>query len=785
MRHLFLSYILAVAALASAQQPDALTRLASEPKLQARFTKDFPATTIRDFLGAISKETGVTLKAGARTAGDMVILSIRDQTYADVLKRLAEHFDFTWETRGAEYLLMQSNEAVQRETKLRTEEENRLVAEVKKEVAKEATLSSEEVAKMKEKVMAWLQKEPKIDWEAVGKKHEQQGENYEDLPEEREYQGWQSLPEGRMTGRLAPDRPMLAKFALGLSDKVWRSLLNGDSVTFCTAPRANQYPLPPQWLATVRQWLAEPPDVGGESPNESLDYKFQNMIRPNLNPIFERPLAPTGQVSPDSVAAVSLMLSYTGPTAMFRREMDASLAITLIAMDPARKPIYQLAQAFPSPEAQSLGIGTDATEAPEQPLKDYSKDPLLGKKVKLPRDNRLNSSDEAEQMKAFMDMMTNMATKDPLNWSKAPIRLALADAMGMSLIADGYDDGLDAFNIFTIGLGNAGAPVVGDQVGQVLDNFKQESDQEYTIKDGWVALRTRNWAYERPRQMPRPFIFELMAASTGKNDLSMDKLCSLAIGATELQYRSHTGSFDMPFSIGPQSGLSSASTRSLLRFWGATSIAQRNQFITGRPIPLQMLSPLQRDHILHAVRQRAGGFGRGWSMEDFGDYDPFRREAEKSAWQKPPQPYDWTEYVPESTPMPLAVSLQFKQSNGFYMDIANKDSGGSMMKMSIEPYMMSSMMEMRPEERDRAEQAGMIPKMGREVVESYTFYIHLTDKIASTVRIRVNHRLPGSEFDPAHPPEDVLQIIKEEKEKRKKMEEQPGDIPVPVEEPGG
>jgi hypothetical protein len=740
---------------------DREVRPADDPRLQSKFTKNFEATSLADLLKTFADDTGVAIKAGRDTASDMIVLAVKDQTYGEVMERIAEHFDFTWETSGeapnVSYALTQSTDQAKREAKLRAEQEMARLAAARQEISEDAALTQAEIDEMMQKCTKWAQEEPEVDWKAVAARRELG--NHEESQPETAHRAWQVREEARMARRMMPDRLALVRFLNKLSERDWQRIASGDPVTYATPSRSYQKRLPASWLKDVRSWVSQSPYAGGPPRGEEPEDPVARMRLPAFEPTDLFYDLPKDAPLP-TIAAASLILRSEPGFEWY------GISATLVAMDALRQPIFIDEFEFggwPWPPGLQMVEG-------EGTRPDYSKDPILGKVVKYPeRMEGLFSRDEGAQVSAMLTILKRVGEIDPLNIADAPSRLAIADSAGVSMVSDIYDRqggsfaalfGLDAL------MGRAGG-----RAGDELDSLKRSAGVTWKLEDGWISLRTDQWAYLRPRQLPRDLAKTLLKLSLKGTEVTLDEVASLVASATELQFEieSLQASGPMTEMLGPASLLAQPLSRGVLRFWHGLPKQSRNQLLAGQPLLLNRLAPTVRDPLI-GLLQEATLSDTQPSMVGLSHYSELSigRPEETPRWLDPPSPFDWTEYVPQKSPAPLAITLQVEHGDGFYMAM-DLEGTGSLMDLRIPTSAIGPMLEGFADDQAEMAAYGVKPSFGREKVERYTFRIHLTDRYAISVPIVLGFHVPDSEFDPKHPPDDVLRLIDESK---RQMEEE-------------
>jgi hypothetical protein len=744
---------------------DREVRPAGDPRLQSKCTKNFEATSLADLLKTFAADTGVAIKAGRDTASDMIVLAVKDKSYGEVMQRIAEHFDFTWETGGeapnVSYALTQSTEQAKREAKLRTEQEMAQLAPIRKQIAKHASLPQAEIDEMIEKRAKWLQERPEVNWEEVAERRER-GERGRS-EEEQAYDAWRDREEAGFSWRIAPDRLALARFLNGLSERQWQEIASGDPVTFATSPRRYQKRLPASWLGDVRSWVSQSQYRRERRPGEPAVGETAIPI-PDMSPTQLLRDLPANTPPPE-IVVVSVIVRYEGEP-MWGGDLKASI----VAMDALRQPIYYDTVMF-SDESGSQWTLPDEDEGDgeaAQSRPDYSKDPILGRVMKYPKKLQgLFTEDEGAQIGSMLWILEALGEADPYNIVDAPLRLAIADSAGVSLISDVFDQIGGALATFGAFGDLGGAP--GGRVGDELDSLK-ELGVAWKLDNGWIGLRAELWAYLRPRQCPRDLVKKATRVALRGEELGLDDLAALVASATEPQLEGMNGGDDgMGGLFGPNSALMEPRARAVLRFWHALSKPGRGDLLAGHPLMLNRLASDATEPLIAMLREATdtNGWPGPFSLGVFDELDDGQGEAPQP-WLEPPSPFDWTEYVPQKTRTPLALTLQVDRSDAFYMEVRRK-GGAALIQGTIPQGAIASTIKDISESEGEMASFGVHARAGRQSLEKYTFRIHLTDRYAISVPIVIGFRVPDSEFDPKHPPDDVLRLI-DESERR--MEEE-------------
>lgn len=759
-------------------------QMRAEPKLQALFSRKFDAMPMSDLLAAIAKDTGVNIAAGNRVANDTVVLVVKDKSYVEVLLKLAQHFGFTWQVQTAgsskQYLLTQSSESVAAEAKLRAQQELARIEPLRKAIAKEAGLTEQDLANYRAKLLEWYRQEPKVDWQKL-QESRNPDEPYRETPEEKAYREWQGKEEGEFSQYFQPDRRAVVKFIATLGDREWMQLASGTPLSFCTTPRSTQGRLPGSWVANTRDWLrmseepyhsVEPAEGRGQdvmSPEERL---YWDTI-PNFSSLGPEE-GPAAIRAHQNVAIVSITLSIPdgGINIFGFGGRTGTVHAKLIAMDAQRAPLVYAEYTFgtESRYARFGRIFDDEETATPKDVEDYSDHPILGKPVKVPPMFRgLDSLDEGEQAASMVNVLRGFRTQGLFSVLVTPVRHAIADSAGVCLVSDAYIGQSTGEFDTPFGL----VPRGEQQVGRLLDALKASGGIEWKLEDGWITLRTSDWAYWRPRQIPPSVYTRLQSVGYG-SEMSFDELAQIATSLTEDQFESSWPWMRTGFLAQSRtaSSLQDVSSRSVLRMWGALSVAQRKALLAGDRVPLQLMTPAAREAI-HTLIQRHSEFGSmqvfsGWDTESETPDAP-GATSQTPGFAEPAEPYDWTEYIPDKTSMPVAVSLERKTTNGFYMAATMGADKETVYRMELPESQFAAMMSAMDESLEEMGRFGVGARFGRVVSEDYHFRVHLTPEVAITVRVGVSHEVPNSSFDPKDPPPDVKQLIEKSKAERERM----------------
>ena len=720
-------------------------QLSAEPALQAVFSRDFDPMPMAALIEALSKETGVGMSAGNKAADDMVILFVRDKSYAEVLLKLAEHFGFTWELQHAgkakHYLLTQTSPAAAAEAKERDRLELERIEKIRADARKDASITTEQIEQRKAKLLEWYRRQPK-----ESEPQPEDSPNWHRSPEWQAYEAWMSSEESEDQQRLKPDRLAIARVLAGLKDDVWLRLARGETVSYHTAPRLLQNRLTASWLKDVQAWAAEcdkPLPVGSDP--QSPETRAARAVIPM---VFRTPLGREESNLP--IASVGLVFQIEEPSInLFGAGITAKLNVALIAYDPDRRPIrtatYQFGVPTRFPRSQPDAI---------PPPKDYSEEPILGRHVTLPKVfTALASSDEGELRAAARQFTRDMYEKGPLAASVAALRKAIADAAGCSLICDAYQDLLVASLVRSMNQFAPPRPKVGD----LLDLLEKRDGQKWTIEDGWISMRTEDWQFQRNRTTPDWLVRKLVTFMRGERP-SLDELAKMASALTPAQCR---GLIPLQRyevfggSVGANSIIGQKALH-VLRVWAELPVAQRDALLSRAAIPYEVLSPGAKSALEALVQLQPLGMTGG--LAEFGYPFQWDREDGIASQQQPGVSFDWTEYFPPTPHAPINLTAKLNTYESYYVRAYTYD-GTLMYSSEPTPSSARQMLRYYTKSNEDMTAMGTTFRFGKFIVESLLLNIHLGDRITVTAAARTSRQAEGEEFTRDALPDEVQRLL--------------------------
>ncbi|MEP0766402.1 MAG: hypothetical protein HRF45_07685 [Fimbriimonadia bacterium] len=722
-------------------------QLRAESALQAVFSRDFDPMPMSELIEILSKETGVGMSASNRAADDMVLLFVREKSYAEVLLELARHFGFTWEIQHVgktkHYLLTQTSAAAAEEAKGRDRFQLERIEKIKADARKDANITAEQIEQRKAKLFEWYRRQPKEPDTGP-----EEDSNWYRSPEWLTYQSWLGSDEAEDQERLKPDRLAVAKFVASLSDDVWLRLARGETISYHTSPRTYQSRLSNSWLKDVRAWSegADKPRPDGQDPM-GPETRAARAVLPSVY------CTRLGREDPTlPITSVGLVFQIEEPSVnLFGAGLVTNLRVALSAYDPARRPIRFAAYQFGVP----MRWAEAEREAPS-PRKDYSEDSVLGRYVTVPKVfSALGSPDEGERREAMRQYTRDMHEKGPLAPSVAQIRKAIADATGHSLICDAYQELLIA------SLVRSTSRLIPEKLraGELLDILEQKDGQTWRIEDGWIEMRTKDWQFQRSSTAPPWLVRKLMDFAGGERP-TLDDLAALAARLTPAQCRGLIPLQRYEVFAGSVGANSLIGQRALhtLRLWAELSTAQRDTLLSRGPVPYETLSPGARKALEALVQLEPIGMSGGFA--EFGY--PF--EWDKADRIPMGRPYgvifDWTEYLPPLPQRFVYLAARTNATPSYYVRLV-ADDGSVAFAMEPPPSGAKRMLRSYSKTSRDMEAMGTTYRFGKFFCDSLIVSVHLGNDTTVTAAARTSRKAEGEEFTGDALPDEVKRFSAE------------------------
>ncbi|MCH8275151.1 MAG: hypothetical protein IH851_10210, partial [Armatimonadetes bacterium] len=576
MRALYATVCTAIFVAATAQFADD-ARLAEPISLRVE------AERVRSVLKRISDLTDVELSVAKPLEDDLIILYVKEKPAAEVLKIIAEHFDWNWEKRKDEdgYRLYQTSK--------QRKEEQRLLREQTLEPYLEMQANARKLLKeAEESDAAKLDQEVK-DLEEQQRLMEGGGELYRQLSRRLEWKWAQQDPWQLFAA---------AAFA-GLTEDQLLELDTRSRIVLSYRPTPTQHRL----RTGQKEALAALAMAEERWEKEAAD------VLPEWRPLF-------GLFPPDQFGTfrVSFQRRWFGDGAQLEHAL-----VTVIGRDGTALASSRGGRAWAPPwdprdTAQPVvrpRNRLDDTEIDTSRMVEWMQPgPMLGQPVLW-----------GQTVQAFMQ---EGSTTDLLRVPGAFL-CELADKAGINLISDAYDRHPPAMPTGIRGPTPAGA---------LLDSMRRGP---WRLEGDWVKLRTADWALSRSATAPRGLLYSTRDRFVRQRGLTLDQLADFVANLSDRQAVSAGAAF-----VGAGAFIFRGETALYaLRIWASLSPVQRNALRRGEPIAYASLRPpsmwLYGEAVFRLTNTIYDGFSEARGAEERAD-----REWVLANWNYEPYTFrDW------------------------------------------------------------------------------------------------------------------------------------------------
>lgn len=564
---------LALSTLLLQSQTDSV--LDRQPELAKKITVEYPAKTLEDVLKDLSEKTGVHLVPTVPIREDSLVLLAEEMPARDVLKKIAEHFNWTWEAGKDALVLRQSARQENLEQKGLQAGIARAYSTWQKkaiDAAKAPPATGVDIAAYRD-----LQEE----WRKFGERDESNA-----TPEQRMQFGAQlrslSTRGGALGRRISPAWRLADAVVASLTAADFAELDRTSRLVYSYSPTLWQHALPntaKQYIDDLIRAVAQDAEVD----RKTEAYSFQR--------VMDFGYEATRKFSPEEVATVRVTLTADRPR---EPSFDAQAGV--------RVAIIAKSGELLSDRPLSISeYGGGVKEGPKgSPAKDEFDAPLaqteeLAGLVANPKNYRFLKP-EQDALAEFSEPGSKVL---PISGA-ARILIAAAKAGHVPLVADAYDP-----------RGYAGAFWRMGTLRQAFDGFASRMKEDWSRNGAWVEFRTKDWEWVRSATIPAATLFALRDIVGAKGAKSMDTAIAVAPLISDHQVSGWYLNYLLyrPTSRDMASLLYGDNTRYALRFLASLPSAERKSLEGGRTMRYGSLSPSQRDLIAAFVyRMNEGDF---------------------------------------------------------------------------------------------------------------------------------------------------------------------------------
>jgi beta-lactamase regulating signal transducer with metallopeptidase domain len=523
----------------------------------------------------VAAETGVRLVAMPEVADEPVAVVVKDLPARELLQQVADLLDYRWSRRGKagewRYEIWQDLASKQREEALRAQAwgdvEKRFQEEVRRQVEAPA-LSPAEIERRLDEEEERLQKMAQF---TSG----EQRDAFLNSPQERERSR-------RIQDALRQSSPIsqaLTRFVGRLTPRQWAVLRQGEPLRFSTDPQPGELPLPEDLAQTLRT-------------SQPTEYPPGRRIYPNHPEIDEEIRQRETRTQEQWASATGYRVGIQlGPVPNQYRTWGPSLHLS-VGAEPLRSGAPPEAAGLRHFEMPHHGIGVGigpavvqqwAEENTPERAAALAKDPLLGSR------------------KLFKPTVKPRPTPD---WGPNAIRIwrlsellpEVARTYGVNLIADAYWTA-PAISVPQLSTG------VPTSLYKLLDRMAGPR-YRWQRHGPLLRLRSRNWFFDRPREIPLRLVRRWKALVEQHGALPLEEYLQSVVALSDNQLESLGLLREAAAFPEELSGLGGAyRARHALRLYASLTAAQRQALWQGNALPVAQMLPAQQALYRDAVRE--------------------------------------------------------------------------------------------------------------------------------------------------------------------------------------
>jgi hypothetical protein len=562
--------------LAAVLAPSEPADLTTDPRLSKPIDICANAEAAPALCERLGKAAGVTLTASPAIKDDLVILYAPKRPAAEVMKKVAEHFDWEWTANGDGYELRPTatfwKEIKNWPLEHALSERGTRAADARKHRAEWEAID------FAAELRTCAQLERRIQ-DLEGLKDAERAKELEALASKLRSHDFRAQPFATFANSFMADMPNS-----GLVEAT-----NG-RVVYSTHPKGIQRPLSEAMRANLSRLLNR---LG-------MQQRLMRQLRPRegqqREPMFTSP--PSHDLA--QVAQVRVVVGSGSLVEAFLLDSEGYVLNILASCAGGSPPSLTDPFRDESPESFSSGAINDTR--------------LTSPLSWAPPPSEWSSS--TSQSSKWLQEAAS-AGVDPLCRTAGDLT-SLAKAGGVCLVADAYDSAL--------GVGYEDP----HDLKTALDQYSRTTDSHYDLTDGWVALRTDRWLYERSRQIPRDILFATVTHFERQGGLTFDQQAEFVSKLADYQCKS-----DLPRLM---TMYLDDSNVALYRFWGALPSATRSMLRSGVPIAYTSLPANAKPSFANYLVVAGGMTAQIWGGCGFGGWSTFDEPEFQSISSEPSMP---------------------------------------------------------------------------------------------------------------------------------------------------
>jgi len=645
---------------------------AQTERLDQRISYRTPAKRTSVVLQELSGITGVKLETPGSAGSEVLLISVTDVPIRELLNRIASTTSSEWQIVGETW---------------------RLVPNV--------TLQRQQDAQRRQKRIDAVQKALK----------QLESTTRPKAPEAEDTPDGKASPAAQfpMGGDGMPASIALAQIALGLDARAIADVEPGERIVFSNFPTRMQLALPRNW-PTAQERLIKAQNTMAAARKEAEDLPRTPEEKQAME--WAEQMGFMGSMKPITQSPAKALIAFA------RNSLWGGITITVALFDGTGKTLFSGNTSLNVQDDEALidmgdfelpnprGEPTKKPEPPiqDQPMKFSEHAEELLTLISLGDTDMLNRQ-PSDGLKA---KLLRPDTFDPLSFTHSEALLEASARKKAHMVAC-LPDGL-------IGLFRASAKVPNLPL-VYLDQLKKGNHTIVEEKDGWIVVSPKEPSLSRKNRTDRVALSALLQAAESKGIPSLDDLAAYAI-KNEDPMRTPAGMYYLAI-MAPSavsSGMAGIVSWDMMRFYGHTALAQRQQLASGLRLPFSGLNSAQRailNKLSYGANARLEVDRPGENKPDAGGFMVMIQRL------LPPLSKDYrdepTEVMPNGVPAAGSVSLSI-ESDSFVFPVNAKGARNTRMgplgadELAAMKYFM---------EQPMFEQAsGMLPSMEKLVVGS-------------------------------------------------------------------
>ncbi len=742
--------------------------LAADPRLKAPITISSAAENCQAVCRKLTEITKVTIRTHEYQKDDLIVLFAKDRPAHEVLTQLAKHFKWEWIKDGDGYLLRMPSGAVEKER-----------AEMRKQILKPYL---ELQAKWRKSLTG-----PPSDLQSVMKRLGELEAGMDKILEDEtdDKQDWKAYSllqeeSAKLQQQVDPSARFAETLFCSLTESQLLELDNRERLVFSYRPTRMQYGLgsfssaADQLVSELFQLREAKKAAVQQAPNSQEGYEGSSFVQ-----TFRT------NVKPDDIFTVRCVFSRSS-----WGSSDVSVNSEIAILDTKLNRIFSGGGISDSPAWEKIAEMRGGAKPKEgEPEPEIVKQ--LPNKIENPSKELSEAFSPVSIMKEMLlTMFGGQFENDPLR-SSARRQIALAEAAGVSLVGDAYDNQI---NYIMAGPEAAGGFERTASVGKLFSGLATQQRSKATYDGGWVKLRADDWEYCRACSLPR-FVLQSMSKSLrDTGGVPIQDYMNVATQITDYQGRSPL-LVDL-LSMGGQRG---SGNLYFLRGLAQLSATQRQALDTGAKLSFSDMPPGARAAFWEYMYRRDYASGRlsvgvlpdmGFGMsEDIGpDGEPSiedarvaeeqiaikgRQDLELQTIMDDPElviltpDHEITQVLPNGPESRSTLELKLKKSNGL-------SSLLEFMGIQVPIVMPVSMMLMMTEMAENGDEFRPTVKgMRAAALSDYNFILRMTEDVTGKF-VYTSATTSGAFGDEASLPPGLKKELGDMRKKFKEMQSKGG-----------